>query len=188
MSSIRFYLLDALAGEGEMHGHQLRQLAEKEHVDEWTDITVGGLYGTLKRLAAEGLIEVARTEREGSYPERQVFRITDQGRIALAKLREQGIREIVLRADPVDLAISRADLERAEHLPALLGARLSELQAMLEQSTAHTALIAQYLSPLEQYVMEHKTARLRSEVAWHEGLLERLPELIRHEKSRKDDR
>lgn len=28
-----------------MHGHQLRLLAEEEHIDLWTDITVGGLYG-----------------------------------------------------------------------------------------------------------------------------------------------
>jgi DNA-binding PadR family transcriptional regulator len=188
VSSIRLYILDALAGEGEMHGHQLRQLAEKEHVDEWTDITVGALYGTLKRMAAEELIEVARTEREGSYPERQVWRITEAGRVSLAQLRVQGIREIVLRADPVDLAISRADLSRADHLPELLAARLSELRAMLEQNVAHNKLITQYLSPLEQYVMEHKHARLRAEIAWTQGLIEQLPDLLDHEQSRKDDR
>jgi DNA-binding PadR family transcriptional regulator len=188
VSSIRLYILDALASEGEMHGHQLRQLAEKEHVDEWTDITVGALYGTLKRMAAEELIEVARTEREGAYPERQVWRITDPGRVALARLRVQGIREIVLKADPVDLAISRADLGNPEHLGELLHARLSELTAMLEHSQAHTKLITQYLTPLEQYVMEHKSTRLHAEIDWTRGLLERLPDLIAHEMSRKDDR
>ena len=40
-----------------MHGHQLRLLAEEEHVALWTDITVGSLYGAIKRLAAEELIE-----------------------------------------------------------------------------------------------------------------------------------
>lgn len=188
VSSVRLYVLDALARSGDMHGHQLRQLAEKEHVDEWTDISVGALYGTLKRLAHEGLIEVARTEREGAYPERQVWRITREGGVALAQLREKGIRDIVLRADPVDLAISRLDLERAESLPGLVRARLSELSAMLEQNEAHTGSITQYLSPLERYVLEHKAARLRAEIAWTRGLLDRLPELIDHEKSREDDR
>ena len=118
----------------------------------------------------------------------QVWRITPEGHIALAQLRERGIREIVLRADPVDLAISRLDVERAERFPALLQARLSDLAAMIEQSEAHTTFITQYLSPLEQYVMEHKAARLRAEIAWTQGLLDRLPELLDHEKSRKDDR
>jgi DNA-binding PadR family transcriptional regulator len=188
VSSIRLYILDALAGEGEMHGHQLRQLAEMEHVDEWTDISVGALYGTLKRMAAEALIEAARTERDGSYPERQVWRITDAGREALARLRVQGLRDIVQKADPVDLAISRADLARPGDLGEMLHARLTDLTAMLEQNSVHTELITQYLSPLERYVMEHKAFRLRAEIDWTRGLLDRLPELIAHEKSRKDDR
>jgi DNA-binding PadR family transcriptional regulator len=188
MSSIRLYILGALADEGEMHGHQLRQLAEKEHIDEWTDVTVGALYGTLKRLATEGLIEAVRTEREGSYPERQIWRITREGRIALMQLRELGIREIVVRADPFDLAISRPDLERADQIPALVDARLSELRAMLASNLARDAMIVQYLSPLEQHVMEHKAARLRADITWHEQLVQRLPEFLDHEKSRKDDR
>src|SRR5262245_61880972 len=112
MSSIRLYILGALADEGEMHGHQLRQLAEKEHVHLWTDISVGALYGALKRLAAEGLIDEARTEREGAYPERQVWRITDAGRLSLALLRDAALREVVVRPDPFDLAMSRLDRER----------------------------------------------------------------------------
>ena len=100
MSSIRLYILGALADEGDMHGHQLRQLAEKEHVDEWTDISVGALYGALKRMHAEGLIDEVRTEREGAYPERQVWTITESGQIALGKLRYDGLTQIVARADP----------------------------------------------------------------------------------------
>jgi DNA-binding PadR family transcriptional regulator len=188
VSSIRLYILGALADEGDMHGHQLRQLAEKEHVAEWTEVTVGALYGALKRLAAEGLIEGVRTEREGSYPERQVWRITCEGRVALAKLQLDGLREIQMRADPFDLAISRPDLERADEIPALLDLRIARLRAMLAESEAHTAMIARYLSPLEQVIMAHKPARLRAEIAWHEQLASQLPALLDHEKSRKDDR
>jgi len=188
VSSIRLYILGALAHEGEMHGHQLRQLAEKEHIDEWTDVTVGALYGALKRLSAEGLIEAVRTEREGAYPERQVWRITHEGDVALANLKLEGLREIVLRADPFDLAISRPDLERATEIPGLIDLRIARLRAMLAESEAHTAMIARYLSPLEQVVMAHKPARLRAEIAWHEQLASQLPALLDHEKSRKDDR
>jgi DNA-binding PadR family transcriptional regulator len=188
VSSIRLYILGALADEGDMHGHQLRQLAEKEHIDEWTEVTVGALYGALKRLATEGLIESVRTEREGAYPERQVWRITRAGTVALAQLREQGLREIVQRADPFDLAMSRPDLQHAEQIPALIDARLAELRAMLASTQARDAIIVQYLSPLEQHVMAHKTARLRAEIAWHEQLIEHLPEFLAYEKSRKDDR
>jgi DNA-binding PadR family transcriptional regulator len=189
VSSIRLFILGALELEGDMHGHQLRQLAEKEHIDMWTDITVGGLYGALKRLAHEGLIEEVRTEREGSYPERQVWRITTPGRIALSALRELGLSDIVLKPDPFDLAFARFDLEKADVLPDIIEARLGRLRAMLTESEAHTKGVKQYLSLGEIHVMTHKADRLRAEIVWHEGVLANLPEIISDAKthlSRKD--
>ncbi|MFC5501154.1 PadR family transcriptional regulator [Lysinimonas soli] len=185
MSSIRLYILGALADEGDMHGHQLRQLAEKEHIDEWTDISVGALYGAIKRLHAEGLIDELRVEREGAYPERQVWTITTAGRIALAKLREDGLTRIVIRADPFDLAVSRLDLDRLDEVPAMLQNRLAQLRVLLAQDEVKLDLISRYLTPLELMVMSHKTDRLRADIAWHEKLLSRLPELLDEERTRK---
>lgn len=44
MSSIRLFILGSLEQHGPMHGHQLRLLAEREHIDTWTNITVGSLF------------------------------------------------------------------------------------------------------------------------------------------------
>jgi DNA-binding PadR family transcriptional regulator len=187
VSSTRLYILGALADEGEMHGHQLRQLADKEHVDLWTDISVGSLYGALKRLAAEGLIEAARTEREGGYPERQVWRITTAGRIALARLREDDLSTIVFRPDPFDLAMSRLDRDRLDELPAVIQLRLEGLRAMLAQERVKLEQIAQYLSVNEDFVLRHRSARLESEIAWHEELLHKLPEIVADEKKRQKE-
>jgi len=188
VSSIRLFILGALDIEGEMHGHQLRQLAEKEHIDMWTDITVGGLYGAIKRLAAEGLIEEARVEREGAYPERQVWRITEAGHEALHALRVLGLQEVVIRPDPFDLAIGRLDLDQADSLPGILEGRLARLRAMLTETEAHTVRISQYLSVGEIHVMKHKSDRLRAEISWHEELVQKLPEILSDERSRKDTR
>jgi len=187
MSSIRLYILGALADEGEMHGHQLRQLADKEHIDLWTDISVGALYGALKRLAHEGLIEEARTEREGAYPERQIWRITSEGLISLGRLREEGLSQIVFRPDPFDLAMSRLDRDRLDDLPAVLEARRDGLRAMLSQERAKIEQIARYLSVNEEFVMRHRAARLESEIAWHDRLIEKLPEIVADERERQKE-
>ncbi len=184
MSSIRLFILGALADEGEMHGHQLRQLAELEHIDMWTDITVGALYGAIKRLATEELIEEVRVEREGSYPERQVWRVTAAGLTALAAVRRMGLREIIIKPDPFDLAISRLDKSTLHEIPAAVEARLSELQTMLVQEKVHTLSIAKYLSQVERLVMQHRAERIRAEIIWHEELLRQLPEIIEDELSR----
>jgi DNA-binding PadR family transcriptional regulator len=164
-----------------MHGHQLRQLAELEHMDQWTDITVGALYGAIKRLAAEELIEEVRTEREGSYPERQVWRITLAGRKSLSTIRRAGLSDIVIKPDPFDLALARFDVEMVDQLPETVQARLSALRAMLVQVDAHTASIAKYLTPLELFVISHRSERIRAEIAWHEDLVQELPQLLTDE-------
>jgi DNA-binding PadR family transcriptional regulator len=186
VSSIRLYILDALVVEGPMHGHQLRLLAEKEHVHDWTDISVGAIYGALKRMSGEGLIEEVRSERDGAYPERQIYDITHDGRIALAVTKREALREIVQRADPFDLAMSRLDQDKLDTLPDVLAARIARLKAMVIEADAHLASISQYLTFTEQIVMKHKAAKLAAEVEWHEDLFKQLPEIIADESARKD--
>jgi len=187
VSSIRLFILDSLERGGPMHGHQLRLLAEKEHVQEWTDITVGALYGAMKRLAAEDLIEEVRAEREGAYPERQVYAITSAGQVSLGVLRFNALREIVIKPDPFDLAMSRLDITQLDSLDGLLSARLGQLRAQLDNNIAHVASIEQYLSLGESIVMQHLTERLRAEITWHEKLYNQLPEIIADEAARKDN-
>lgn len=184
MSSIRLYILDALARRGDMHGHQLRLLAEQEHVHLWTDISVGALYGALKRLAAEGLLAEVRVEREGSYPERQVYGITETGRNALAELHQQGLEHVWFRPDPFDLALSRPDPERLDELPAALEARLTTLVRLLDDTEQQTDRARPYLSVGETHALLHRGHRLRAEIAWHQGLVDALPDVVADERVR----
>src|SRR5690242_5684162 len=112
-----------------MHGHALVALAEEEHVAEWTDISVGGLYGAIRRLASEGLIEPLRLERQGNYPERQVYGISTTGRAALRVLQRTALVDVVQRPDPVDLGLARLDPDALDELPAVIGARRDRILA-----------------------------------------------------------
>jgi DNA-binding PadR family transcriptional regulator len=178
VSSIRIFILAALQERGPMHGHQLRLLAEEEHVGLWTDITVGGLYGAIKRLAAEDLIEEVRVERAGAYPQRQVWAITDAGRETAGALRLRALREIVIRPDPFDLAITRLHPDHLGDLATIVAARTGSLNAMLVEWETHAATIDRYLTAAERLVMKHRADRLRAEIAWHEELSEKLPTIV----------
>ncbi|MBC7724824.1 MAG: PadR family transcriptional regulator [Burkholderiaceae bacterium] len=186
MSSIRLFILGSLEAHGSMHGHQLRLLAEEEHIDLWTDFTVGAVYGAIKRLATEGLISGVRVEREGNRPERQVFRITAEGAVALAQIREQALRETVVRADPFDLALARLDPLRLDSLAEAVTGRIESLKFALADSEHHAALADQYLTIAERIVMRHTAARLAAEITWHEQLLVAVPEIVADETSRKE--
>ena len=164
-----------------MHGHALRLLAEQEHIDEWADIAVGAIYGAIKRLAAEGLIATERVEREGNYPERQVYAITAAGREQLVAIRRHALETVVYRPDPVDLALARLG---DENPVAVIEGRLLELRARLEREKQHAENIQKHLTPMERHVMRHDTHRLLGEIAWHDELLAALPEIIADKKAR----
>jgi DNA-binding PadR family transcriptional regulator len=185
VSSIRIFILGALEQRGPMHGHQLRLLAEEEHVAMWTDITVGSLYGAIKRLAAEELIEEIRVERPGAYPQRQVWAITEAGREAVGGLRLRALREIVIKPDPFDVAMTRLDPEHLDDLPAIISGRIASLSAMLTQWEAHSTAIDRYLTVSERKILTHRADRLRAEIAWHEELSAELPEIISDERARR---
>lgn len=185
MSSIRVFILGAFAERGAMHGHQLRRLADEEHVSEWADITVGGLYGALKRLAAESLIEEVRVEQPGNHPKRQVWDITEDGRRALASLQLSGLRELVFKPDPFDLVLTRLDADHLDDLPAVVAARISTFQAMQADQEAHLSSVARYLTVAEQVAMTHRTERLKAEITWHRQLAERIGDIVSDERARK---
>jgi DNA-binding PadR family transcriptional regulator len=185
VSSIRLFILGSLAQQP-MHGHQLRLLAEREHVDLWTDFAVGAIYGAIKRLAADQLIEEIRLERAGNYPERQVYGITPAGRTALAEICQAGLDTVVFRPDPFDLAMARLDPARLEGLESTLQARLDTLRRKLHDNESHFTEIAKYLSVAECAVMQHTLTRLRAEIDWHQHVLQQLPDIVADERKKKN--
>ena len=184
MSSIRLFILDAFARHGEMHGHQLRLLAEQEHVHLWTDISVGALYGAIKRLAGEGLLTEVRTERAGSYPERQVYGVTSAGRQSLAALQAAALAQVSFKPDPFDLALSRSDPDRLDQLGGAVGERLHTLEALLAETQHANDRARPYLSVAETHALQHREHRLRAEIAWHQELIAAMPAVVADERAR----
>ena len=186
MSSIRLFILGSLAQRGEMHGHQLRLLAEEEHLHLWTDISVGALYGAIKRLAVEGLIDVVRTEREGNFPERQIYAISEAGREALASIRFEQLTTLTFRSDPFDLAITRLDGDRLDDVQHTIEGRLAALEALLAETEVANARAEPHLTLSETFAMNHREHRIRSEIDWHRDLLARVPDIVADERLRND--
>lgn len=175
MSSIRVFVLGALARRGPMHGHRMRRLAEEERTERWTDFSVGSLYGALKRLAAEELIEVHSTEQEGNLPPRTVYAITDTGREELAFHRRAILSDTRLRPDAADLALQYSEgIASAEELRAVVAERRAAYQEQLESWTVLADYAAPHLKGLEPVIIRHTLLRLEAEVNWHDEVLAHL--------------
>ncbi len=166
-----------------MHGHRLRLEAEYSRVYLWTDITVGAVYGAMKRLASEGLLRESGREREGTRPTRQLYEITEQGRHALAALQRTGLSEVVFKFDPFDLALTRLDPEALDTLPPILAERLDKVRARLAESRRINEEVREYIGVAKQWALRHFEYRLEAEVAYLTALLTAAHDVVSDERN-----
>ena len=178
MNSTRLFVLGALARGGEMYGHQIRRAAQLDRTELWTDIKQGSLYGALHRMAAEGVIEVVRTEQEGSMPARTVYAITPAGQEELCAIRDQALRETKLRPDPVDLALQNTQDMSEDELRVVFENRRAAIAAELASWRHLYETAAPHLVGVESLGFSHTLLRLEAELAWHEESLKMLPSLF----------
>lgn len=177
VSSIRLFILGTLAASGPLHGHQIRQQAQTDRTETWTDIKVGSVYGALKRLASEGLVRELRTERVGNRPERTVYEITSEGRGALAAVHYAALRELDHHFDSFDLALAQSRYIADEDLNQIVTNRLAGLEVQLS-SQRHAAEVADpYVNEAERMVLQHLIERTEAEIRWHTELAVRLPKI-----------
>jgi DNA-binding PadR family transcriptional regulator len=183
MSSIRLFILASFAEHGEMHGHQMRREAERNYVDLWTDITVGAVYGAIKRLVTEGLLEEVEREHVGNRPARQTFVITPTGREALTEARSHAISDIHFKFDPFDLGLTRIDPNDVGQLPELLAARLTALTKRLDETRLVNENALAHITLSEKWALNHTEHRLQAEVEWLRQLIAAAPEIVAEEQA-----
>jgi DNA-binding PadR family transcriptional regulator len=178
MSSTRLFVLGELARRGPMHGHQIRRAAQLDHLDLWTDVKPGSLYGALQRMAAEGLVRPLRTEQQGGRPPRTIYEITTEGRHELEIHRSTALRDTRMLPNPIDLALLHVQDMPEESVGAALRDRRASLSHQ-HQSMLHLRDEADpYLTAMERVIFDHTLRRLQLELDWHDELLGRLPKLL----------
>jgi DNA-binding PadR family transcriptional regulator len=122
-----------------MHPYEMQRLLKERHKHEVLALRSGSLYHAIRRLTASGLIEAAKTDREGRRPERTTYRITPAGEAALVRWLQEAVA--VPRREPSDLMaalnflvyLSPDDAARAlERRASLLEAEIARLQTAVE--------------------------------------------------------
>lgn len=116
-----YIVLGLLEAAGEATPYDLKQAVAASIGNFWS-LQHSQLYSEPERLARGGYVE---EEREETGRRRRVYRITDEGRAALAEwredvhpepteLRDQGLLKLFLGADPAALAVGQLGVHRAK--------------------------------------------------------------------------
>lgn len=175
----RLFVLGTLAAQGPAHGHEIRRLAERIDVENWSDAQVGSIYNALRRLESEGLIEPVRNEQHGRRPTRTIYAITDSGHQELVSLRDKLLYDITLPSDPFDVALWVSAAEPTQALQAAIDRRCKSLQELRDRLAEERTRLTTtgYLPAVGELLFRHGEIRVDAELRWHHELRDNLPKL-----------
>jgi len=89
MNIAKFVVFGALEHLGSASGYDIMQELDKQMVQKWTDIKSGSIYYALKQLRKEGAIKEVGQTKDGSFPTKTIFQVTDKGKDLFDALQEQ---------------------------------------------------------------------------------------------------
>lgn len=161
------------------HGHEIRRLAERIDVENWSEARIGSVYNAIRRLESEELIEPLRSEQQGRRPTRTVYALTDAGRLELASLRDKLLHDIALPSDPFDVALWVSAHMPVDQLESAIQRRTAALDELRDRLVSERTRLttAGYLPAVGALLFRHGEVRLEAELRWHEELRDRLAEL-----------
>ena len=175
----RLFVLGTLAAHGPAHGHEIRRLAERIDIENWSDAQVGSIYNALHRLESESLIEAVRTEQQGRRPTRTIYTITTSGREELASLQDKLLYDVTMPSDPFDIALWVSASQPGQDLAAAIDQRSRSLRELSDRLAGERLRLtkAGYLPAVGELLFRHGELRVEAELRWHEELREQLPQL-----------
>lgn len=159
-----------------VHGYDVRRELLSWQAEEWASIAPGSIYHALRKLAAEGLLEVVATEQVGSRPARTTYRITPKGELEFEELLRRYWWEYRMPVDPFQAGFSFLPALPRTEAAAALRNRARVLRASVESQ--RFALASQWMAQTKPvhvaWVFELNVARMEAEIAWCERIAERI--------------
>jgi DNA-binding PadR family transcriptional regulator len=157
-----------------MHPYQMASLIRARGKDQDMRIKWGSLYTVVRNMEKHGLLEAVESSRQGSRPERTVYRLTDAGRAEL----EDWVRELVSvpEREPsrFEAGLSVVGVLPPAEVIVLLGRRLAALDRGLAEQREALALHSKEIPRMFLVEMEYDQAVRQAEAAWVRQLLDEL--------------
>ncbi len=151
-----------LLSEGPHHGYSLKAILTDRGFAPWFALEDASIYAMLRSLVKQGLAEVAGEERVGNRPARTRYRITPEGRRALAGELPVAMAATAQRPEPVHVALAAVD----EFEPCGLRAGLAARREALVERRRHIRKRAP--AAPSQLLARRELALLDAELAWLE--------------------
>ena len=156
-----------------MHPYHMQQLIRQRGKDKVVNVGQrAGLYKTIERLNAAGLVAVRETSRDQRFPERTTYELTDLGRDVLLGWMRDALAEPERSFPEFPAVLSFMVLLSPEEVASQLEQRAARLRA--DVAELETELVAVPIPRLFLIEDEYRLAQRGAELAWVTSLIEDL--------------
>lgn len=148
------------------HGYELKKDIQR-HMGQWTDIKFGSIYHALKKLVERGAVQKVGEERQGSRPDRTIYRVTEKGEEEFLDL----LRQLLNRLQRVYLEFDTGfyfagNLPKDEVLT-LLAQRHEQYAALIEKlQDVKQMPVHRRLPRISEVIVDHTILHLKAEMEW----------------------
>src|SRR5690348_14601261 len=157
----------ALLHHKPLHPYGLQQLIKQWGKDQVVNVSQrAGLHRTIDRLCGEGLISVRETARDGAYPERTVYQLTDAGREVARQWLDEMLAVAKQEYPEFPAALSHLLMTSPEHALHALQQRMEQLARRRAALEANLAAHAERLPRVSNLETEYLLAVTTAEARW----------------------
>ncbi|GAA4570179.1 PadR family transcriptional regulator [Planotetraspora kaengkrachanensis] len=160
--------------ERPMHPYEMASVLRERGKERDMNIKWGSFYTVVRNMEKHGLLEATESVRQGGRPERTVYRITDAGRAELV----DWVRELVSTPEReffrFEAGLSVLVVLPPDEVTALLGQRLSLLEAEIADTRESLGRVAGQIPRVLLLETEYDLAMREAEAAWVRSLLGEL--------------
>ena len=152
-----------LLSEAPRHGYRIKSILTDPGFAFWFPIEDASIYAMLRSLVKQGLARFAGEERDGNRPSRTLYRITPEGRAALAADLTSAWDGVTDNGRPIHAVLAARDEFEPDEIASGLKARH---RALLSRRDHLRAMHRRAPSPL---LARREAALLDAEITWAES-------------------
>jgi DNA-binding PadR family transcriptional regulator len=163
--------------ERDWHGYELNAELERREVADWAGVSRPQVYYSLHKLAREGMIRPAASDAPGPGPERQVYRVTEQGADALRAALSRDDWATQRPVPPFLTWLALSPHAPRETVARLLDRRADFLAHEAAREREHLEMVRNEPLPaarVAELMISYKITSIEGEQRWLEGVRQTL--------------
>lgn len=179
MNIAQFVVLGALEQLGRGSGYDIMQTLNRKMIDRWVDIKTGSIYHAVKQLHKEELIREVEQVREGQFPPKTIYALTEGGFQRFDELQAEAFLGLFPRFYGFKLALKFNTRRTAAEIAQFADIAIAAIDAQL-------AAMNKYLNTLDQnspqyaydaFFIDHDRRLFEAEKAWVQAVVQRLEQV-----------